>query len=56
VLRPDAEPAKAFAKRLKDRGVLCKDTVERVLRIAPPLVIEEKDLDWAYERIASVLA
>jgi len=25
------------------------------LRIAPPLVIEPNDLDWAYERIARVL-
>ena len=36
-------------------GVLCKDTVESVLRIAPPLVIEQDDLDWAFERIAKVL-
>jgi ornithine--oxo-acid transaminase len=55
-LKPEAGPAKAYAKRLKDEGVLCKDTVESVLRIAPPLVIERKDLDWAYERIARVLA
>lgn len=55
-LKPEAGPAKAYAKRLKDEGVLCKDTVESVLRIAPPLVIESKDLDWAYERIARVLA
>ncbi len=55
-LKPEAGPAKQYAKRLKDEGVLCKDTVESVLRIAPPLVIENKDLDWAYERIARVLA
>ncbi len=55
-LRPEAGPARQYAKRLKDEGVLCKDTVESVLRIAPPLVIESKDLDWAYERIARVLA
>ncbi|MBI5709790.1 MAG: ornithine--oxo-acid transaminase [Candidatus Eisenbacteria bacterium] len=54
-LLPDAGPAKDFAKRLKQEGILCKDTVESVLRIAPPLVIEQKDLDWATERIAKVL-
>ncbi len=54
-LRPDAGPAKDYAKRLKEEGILCKDTVESVLRIAPPLVIEERDLDWATERIAQVL-
>ena len=35
--------------------MLCKDTVESVMRIAPPLVIEEMDLDWAFERIARTL-
>jgi ornithine--oxo-acid transaminase len=55
-LRPEAGPAKQYAKRLKEEGILCKDTVESVLRIAPPLVIEQKDLDWAFERIARVLA
>jgi len=55
-LKPEAGPAKAFAKRLMHEGVLCKDTVESVLRIAPPLVIGETELDWAYERIARVLS
>jgi len=54
-LKPEAGPAKAFAKRLMHEGVLCKDTVESVLRIAPPLVIGLPELDWAYERIARVL-
>jgi ornithine--oxo-acid transaminase len=54
-LKPEAGPAKAFAKRLMQEGVLCKDTVESVLRIAPPLVIEPHELDWAYERIERVL-
>ena len=39
-LKPEAGPAKAFAKQLMHEGVLCKDTVESVLRIAPPLVID----------------
>jgi ornithine--oxo-acid transaminase len=55
-LHPEAGPAKGYCKKLMLEGVLCKDTVESVMRIAPPLVIEEKDLDWAYERIARVLA
>jgi ornithine--oxo-acid transaminase len=54
-LTREAGPAKAVAKKLKDEGLLCKDTVESVLRIAPPLVIEPADLDWAYERLARVL-
>ena len=54
-LKPEAGPAKHYCKKLMFEGVLGKDTVESVLRIAPPLVAEEKDLDWAYERIAKVL-
>jgi ornithine--oxo-acid transaminase len=54
-LTREAGPAKEYAKKLKTKGILCKDTVERVLRIAPPLVIEPQDLDWAFERIAKVL-
>jgi ornithine--oxo-acid transaminase len=54
-LKKEAGPAKAYAKKLMAEGVLCKDTVESVLRIAPPLVIEQDDLDWAFERIAKVL-
>jgi len=35
-------------------GVLVKDTHGSTLRIAPPLVIEEADLDWGLERIVTV--
>ena len=48
--------AKTYCKRLKDEGVLCKDTVEQVMRFAPPLVVKKKDLDWAFERIRKILS
>jgi ornithine--oxo-acid transaminase len=54
-LHSEAGPAKEYAKMLKEEGVLCKDTVKQVLRLAPPLVVEQKDLDWAFERVAKVL-
>jgi len=54
-LAPAAGPAKDVCKRLMHEGVLCKDTVQSVMRIAPPLVVSEQDLDWAVERIAHVL-
>jgi ornithine--oxo-acid transaminase len=54
-LHASAGPAKAYAKKLMAEGVLCKDTVESVLRIAPPLVIEQADLDWAFDRIVRIL-
>ncbi len=51
-----AGPAKPYCKKLMAEGILCKDTVEQVMRFAPPLVVEQKDLDWAFERIRKVLA
>ena len=54
-LVPDAVPARAHCERLLERGVLAKDTHETTIRLAPPLVISEEDLDWALERILGVL-
>ena len=48
--------ARAVCERLARRGVLCKETHERTLRIAPPLIIDEADLDWAVEQILDELA
>ncbi|WP_067930041.1 ornithine--oxo-acid transaminase [Alicyclobacillus kakegawensis] len=47
--------ARPYCERLKDEGLLCKETHENTIRFAPPLIIEEQDLDWAFERIARVL-
>jgi ornithine--oxo-acid transaminase len=54
-LLPEAGGANAYCRKLMEQRVLCKGTSEHVLRIAPPLIIEQKDLDWGYERIARVL-
>lgn len=54
-LTPEARPARGVAERLMTRGVLAKDTHESTIRLAPPLVIEREDLDWALERILGVL-
>jgi ornithine--oxo-acid transaminase len=48
-------PARALCEALKDRGLLCKETHETVIRLAPPLIIEEADLTWALDQIESVL-
>jgi ornithine--oxo-acid transaminase len=50
------QPARPFCERLMKLGVLCKETHERVIRIAPPLVIRREEIDWAMERFAQVLA
>jgi ornithine--oxo-acid transaminase len=50
------EPARSYCERLKEQGLLCKETHENVIRFAPPLIISEEDLDWAIERIKNVLS
>ncbi len=55
VLRPEAGGARRFCEALVAEGLLCKETHEHVIRIAPPLVIEQAELDWAIERIEKVL-
>ena len=47
--------ARPYCERLKEEGVLCKETHDRVLRIAPPLVITRDEIDWAFERIRRVI-
>jgi ornithine--oxo-acid transaminase len=47
--------ARPFCEALKHRGVLCKETHETVIRLAPPLVIERADLEWGLEQVSDVL-
>jgi ornithine--oxo-acid transaminase len=47
--------ARRFCEALKELGVLCKETHDNVIRFAPPLVITQEELDWAFERIQKVL-
>ena len=44
-------PARPYCERLQMLGVLCKETHDRVIRIAPPLVIEPEELTWALDRL-----
>jgi ornithine--oxo-acid transaminase len=48
-------PARPYCEALKEEGLLCKETHERVIRIAPPLVITREEIDWAFERIKKVI-
>lgn len=54
----DIDPAKKSARvlceELMEKGILSKETHETVIRFAPPLVVEKKDLDWAINRIKEV--
>ena len=48
-------PARSYCEKLKEQGLLCKETHETVIRFAPPLIITNEELDWAIERIKQVL-
>ncbi|WP_025156250.1 ornithine--oxo-acid transaminase [Leifsonia aquatica] len=55
----DIDPALATGREvcelLLQRGVLAKDTHGSTIRLAPPLVIDPADLDWAVEQLEFVL-
>ncbi|HEX9008718.1 MAG TPA: ornithine--oxo-acid transaminase [Holophagaceae bacterium] len=55
-LKPEAGGARKYCYQLKDRGMLCKDTHENTIRLAPPLVITKEQLDWAVDQLEAVLA
>ena len=48
-------PARPVCEALQHRGVLCKETHNTVIRIAPPLTIEREDLDWGLNEIDQAL-
>lgn len=54
-LKPEAGGARKFCEALKGRGMLCKETHEHVIRIAPPLVIKQEEIDWAVDQVKAVL-
>ena len=54
--KPEAGGARQFCIKLKEQGLLCKDTHDNIIRFAPPLVITASEVEWALERIQSVLS
>lgn len=52
---PAAKTGREVSMALRDRGVLCKETHERTLRIAPPLVITRDEIDGAVDALADAL-
>ncbi|MBU0742454.1 ornithine--oxo-acid transaminase [bacterium] len=47
-------PARPYCEALMAEGLLCKETHENVIRIAPPLTLQRKDVNWAMKRIEKV--
>jgi ornithine--oxo-acid transaminase len=48
--------ARPVCEKLKELGILCKDTHGTIVRLTPPLVIEKSELEWAVEQIKVALA
>jgi ornithine--oxo-acid transaminase len=49
------EKARPYCEKLKAEGLLCKETHDTVIRFAPPLIIEQEDLNWAIDKIKKIL-
>jgi len=56
VVKDESGPARPFCEALMQRGILAKETHEQVIRFAPPLVVEKRDLEWVLGETAEVLA
>ena len=54
-LHREAGGARRFCEALQHEGLLCKETHDHVIRIAPPLTIKKEEVDWAVERLERVL-
>ena len=56
----DIDPAlgtgREACEALMRRGVLAKDTHGSTIRLAPPIVVEHDDLDWAVDQLEAALA
>jgi len=53
-LLPEAGGARQYCYKLRDKGLLCKETHDNTIRFAPPLIITRDEVNWALERIAAV--
>jgi len=49
-------PARSYCEKLKDLGILCKETHDYVVRLAPPLIISEEDLQWMVAQLQKAFA
>jgi len=48
--------ARPYCEELMKLGILAKETHDHVIRFAPPLIITQKEIDWAFKRIKKVLS
>jgi ornithine--oxo-acid transaminase len=55
-LHPQAGGARRYCELLRQSGILAKETHDHTIRLAPPLVIKRRQIDWALERLTPVLS
>ncbi|WP_121162034.1 ornithine--oxo-acid transaminase [Micromonospora pisi] len=53
---PSLMTGRQACERLAARGVLAKDTHGSTIRLAPPLVVEPEELDFAVEQLRAILS
>jgi ornithine--oxo-acid transaminase len=54
-LNEEAGGARRFCEAMQHMGILAKETHQRVIRFAPPLVIDKETIDWALPSIRNAL-
>jgi ornithine--oxo-acid transaminase len=52
---PQAGGARQYCEKLRNNGLLCKETHDHIIRFTPPLVITKDQIEWALEIISRVL-
>ena len=52
---PEKINARSYCESLKNNGMLCKETHENIIRLAPPLVITKENIDYALEIVTKVI-
>jgi ornithine--oxo-acid transaminase len=52
---PELGGARQYCEKLKEKGLLCKETHDHIIRFTPPLIITQDQVDWALERIETVI-
>jgi ornithine--oxo-acid transaminase len=54
-LHPEAGGARRYCEALKEAGMLCKETHTHTIRLAPPLVITEEQMNWSLDQLERVI-
>ena len=54
-LKPEAGGARQYCERLRELGILVKETHTHTIRVAPPLILTLEQADWIADQFRSVL-